>query len=164
MSPVRSMPSTGVTVSPAEASTGVAFVDDAPWVDVPGGQRRLVHADVPGGVWALGVRYQPGSGTERHRHTGPVFGWTLRGCWRYVEYAVDYTAGSFVHETAGSTHTLVVPAENTEITEVLFVIHGANLMLDDADRVIRINDAASMAARYRSLCVEQGHQPPRFLR
>ena len=63
----------------AHAAPAVAFVgtDEAPWVDVPGGQRRLVHADVGGGVWALGVRYEPGSGTERHRHTGQVFGRTL---------------------------------------------------------------------------------------
>ncbi len=155
-------PADGAT--PAAEALAVTFVDDAPWVDVPGGQRRVVHADIPGGVWALGVRYEPGSGTERHRHTGQVFGWTLRGRWLYTEYGIEYTAGSFVHETAGSTHTLVVPADNDQVTEVLFVVHGANLMLDDDDRVIRINDAYSMGERYRRLCVEQGHPVPRFLR
>lgn len=144
--------------------TGVTFVDDAPWVDVAGGQRRLVHADVAGAVWALGVRYEPGSGTERHHHTGQVFGWTISGRWRYVEYGIDYTAGSFIHEQAGSAHTLVVPDDNTEITEVLFVIHGANLMLDLHDQITRVNDAASMSKRYRQLCIEQGHMLPGFLR
>jgi 2,4'-dihydroxyacetophenone dioxygenase len=146
-------------------SPAVAFVgtDEAPWVDVPGGQRRLVHADVARGVWALGVRYEPGSGTERHHHTGEVFGWTISGRWRYVEYGIDYAAGTFVHEHAGTAHTLVVPEDNTEVTEVLFVIHGANLMLDEHDRVVRVNDAATFAARYAELCAHQGHHVPAFV-
>ena len=145
------------------AATDVSVVDDAPWVNVPGGQRRVVHADVTSGVWALGVRYEPGSGTERHHHTGQVFGWTISGRWQYVEYGIEYLAGSFVHEQAGSAHTLVVPADNSELTEVLFVVHGANLMLDDNDEVIRVVDAASIAARYRQLCIDQGQPVPRFL-
>jgi 2,4'-dihydroxyacetophenone dioxygenase len=136
---------------------------DAPWVDVAGGQRRLVHADIKTGVWALGVRYEPGSGSERHHHTGEVFGWTVKGCWLYTEYGERYTAGTFVHETAGSSHTLVVPKDNTEITEVFFVVHGANLILDEQDRIVRINDAATFGARYRDLCVAQGKRVPTFL-
>jgi 2,4'-dihydroxyacetophenone dioxygenase len=136
---------------------------DSPWVDVPGGQRRLVHADIARGVWVLGVRYEPGSGTERHHHTGEVFGWTLAGRWLYTEYLDDYTAGTFVHEKAGETHTLVVPADNKEITEVVFVVHGANLMLDAEDRITRVVDAGSISTRYRSLCVEQGKPVPAFL-
>lgn len=122
-----------------------------------------MHADLARGVWALGVRYEPGSGTERHRHTGDVFGWTISGRWLYTEYGESYTAGTFVHEQAGSTHTLVVPNDNTEITEVFFVIHGANLILDDDDQVIRINDAGSFAARYRELCMAQSKPIPAFL-
>lgn len=129
---------------------------DTPWVDVPGGQRRLVYADVEQGVWALGVRFELSSGTERHRHTGQVYAWTISGCWLYEEYGERYEAGSFVHETAGSTHTLIVPADNTEITEVLFVVHGTNQILDFDDNVVRINDAAAFSRRYRDLCVAQG--------
>jgi 2,4'-dihydroxyacetophenone dioxygenase len=143
--------------------SAVDSVSDAPWVDVPGGQRRLVHADVASGTWALGVRYEPGAGTERHHHTGEVFGWTISGRWRYVEYGIDYTAGSFVHEQAGAAHTLIVPADNEGITEVLFVVHGANLILDPSGNVIRVNDAATFAARYRQLCIDQGKGVPAFL-
>jgi 2,4'-dihydroxyacetophenone dioxygenase len=152
-------------MNPFEAIGNVAGISlaDAPWVDVAGGQRRLVHADVDSGVWALGVRYEPGSGTERHRHTGAVFGFTLAGRWMYTEYQHEYTAGTFVHETAGSSHTLVVPKDNTEVTEVYFVVHGANLILDDSDNVIRINDAASFSARYRDLCLSQHKLIPTFL-
>lgn len=134
----------------------------APWVDVNGGQRRLVYSDPSRGVWALGVRYEPGSGTERHHHTGDVFGFTTAGRWMYTEYGVEYLAGSFVHEQAGSAHTLVVPEDNTEVTEVLFVINGANLILDDEDRVVRINDATTFKQRYLRLCREQGKRAPAF--
>jgi 2,4'-dihydroxyacetophenone dioxygenase len=147
-----------------EVVPGVSYVDDAPWVDVAGGQRRLVHADVASGIWALGVRYEPGSGKDRHHHTGPVYGWTISGRWSYVEYGIDYTAGSFVHEEAGSAHTLVVPDDNTEVTEIMFLIHGANLVLGDGDQVIAVNDAASFSSRYRTLCLAQGKALPRFLR
>jgi 2,4'-dihydroxyacetophenone dioxygenase len=136
---------------------------DTPWVDVVGGQRRLMHADIERGVWAIGVRYEPGSGTERHRHTGEVFGFTYSGRWMYREYGHEYIAGTFVHERAGSTHTLVVPTDNTEITEVFFVVHGANLIVDENDQVVRVNDAASMSARIRALCIEQGKPIPVFL-
>jgi 2,4'-dihydroxyacetophenone dioxygenase len=123
-----------------------------------------MHADVERGVWAIGVRYHPGSGTERHRHTGEVFGFTYSGRWMYAEYGHEYTTGTFVHESAGSAHTLVVPADNAEITEVFFVVHGANLVLDDNDHVVRMNDAASMRKRYRDLCVAQGKPVPSFLK
>jgi 2,4'-dihydroxyacetophenone dioxygenase len=148
----------------AAGLTAVAHVPEsaAPWVDVAGGQRRLVFADPARGVWALGVRYEPGSGTERHHHTGDVFGFTTAGRWRYEEYGADYEAGSFVHEQAGAAHTLIVPADNEGITEIWFVINGANLILDEHDRVVRINDAATFRQRYLGLCAEQGKQAPAF--
>jgi 2,4'-dihydroxyacetophenone dioxygenase len=134
----------------------------APWVDVAGGQRRLVHSDPARGVWALAVRYEPGSGTERHHHTGDVFAFTTAGKWLYTGYGIEYVAGSFAHEPAGSTHTLVVPADNDEVTEVLFVINGANLILDDNDQIVRINDATTFRQRYLRLCAEQGKHAPAF--
>ena len=131
---------------------GIGYVPEeaAPWVDVAGGQRRLVFSDPDRGVWALAVRYEPGSGTERHHHTGDVFAFTTAGRWLYVEYGVEYVAGSFVHEQAGHTHSLVVPDDNDGVTEVLFVINGANLILDDHDNVVRsffIHNGARVVVR-----------------
>jgi 2,4'-dihydroxyacetophenone dioxygenase len=141
---------------------GVGHVPEsaAPWVDVAGGQRRLVHADAAAGIWILGVRYEAGAGKERHHHTGPVYGWTISGRWYYREHGEMYVAGSFVHEPAGSAHELVVPEDNDGITEVLFVVHGANLQLGADDEILHVTDAASFARRYRALCIDQGHRPP----
>ncbi len=142
---------------------GHATEADSPWVDIPGGGLRLVHSDVATGVWVVANRFDPGMAVQRHRHTGQVFAWTTAGCWMYQEYGVRYEAGSYVHEPAGSVHTLVVPADNTEITEVFFVIHGANLNLDDDDNIVSITDAESIAQAYKMLCTMQGKQPPAFV-
>ncbi len=42
------------------------------------------------------------------------------------------------------------------VTEVYFVVNGANLILDDRDQVVRINDATTFRDRYLRLCAEQG--------
>jgi hypothetical protein len=67
-----------------------------------------------------------------------------------------------VYEQAGAAHTLVVPDDNDGITEILFVVNGANLILDDDDSVVRINDATSFRDRYLRLCAEQGKHAPAF--
>lgn len=135
---------------------GHATEADTPWVDIPGGQLRLLHSDIAAGVWVVANRFEPGMAVTRHRHTGPVFAWTTSGCWMYSEYGVRYEAGSYIHEPAGSIHTLVVPADNTEITEVFFVIHGANLDLDAEGNITGVIDATSIGQAYRMLCEMQG--------
>ncbi len=146
-----------------ELPIGHATEADSPWVDIPGGGLRLVHADIAAGIWVVANRFEPGMAVQRHRHTGPVFAWTTSGCWMYAEYGTRYEAGSYVHEPAGSVHTLVVPEDNTETTEVFFVIHGANLNLDDDDNIVSITDAGSIAQAYKMLCTMQGKQPPAFV-
>ena len=78
------------------AAVGHVSETAAPWVDVPDGQRRLLHCDPVNATWALATRYEPGSGKERHHHTGPVFGFTLSGRWYYEEYGEMYEAGRHV--------------------------------------------------------------------
>ena len=51
-------------------------------------------------------------------------GYTVSGRWHYLEYDFYSTAGSYIHEPAGSVHTLDVPSDNTELTEILFIIEG----------------------------------------
>jgi 2,4'-dihydroxyacetophenone dioxygenase len=136
---------------------------DAPWVAIPGGELRLLHSDIGAGLWIVANRFEPGMAVTRHRHTGPVFAWTTAGCWMYREYGIRYEAGSYIHEPAGSIHTLVVPADNTGLTEVFFVINGANLDLDADDNIVGVTDATSIASAYRYLCDAQGKQAPSFV-
>jgi 2,4'-dihydroxyacetophenone dioxygenase len=142
---------------------GTVSLTDAPWVDVPAGKMRLLQADVEAGVFAIAFQLSPGVTLQRHRHTGRVFAWTSTGCWKYVEYAAEYHGGSYVYEPAGSIHTLTVPADNTEPTEVLFVIEGANLYLDDDDNIVGLTDPSTARAKYLTLCEAQGLPRPTFI-
>src|SRR6266568_3737007 len=87
--------------------------DDVPWVWIDRVGLQVLRVSPDTGVWVVRNRFKPGAQVQRHRHTGVVHGFTLTGCWRYAEYGIDYTAGTFVYEPAGSIHTLTVPEDNT---------------------------------------------------
>jgi 2,4'-dihydroxyacetophenone dioxygenase len=133
--------------------------EDAPWVQAGDVGLRVVMVDIPKGLWVIANRFPAGYTVIPHQHTGSIHAWTAAGSWRYLEYDVAYTAGSYVFEPAGSKHTLKVDDHNTGLTEVFFVIEGANLNLDGAGNVISITDAASINKAYRALCAAQGLTP-----
>ncbi len=86
---------------------------------------------------------------------------TLAGSWHSEESAeLVNTAGPDLFEPAGSVHTFVAPASNTETTDLWFVIHGANLNLDADGNVQSMVDAATVYRRYRTLCRDAGHPDP----
>ena len=70
-------------------------------------------------------------------------------------------AGSFLFEPAGSVHTLAVPADNNEPTDVWFQIHGVNLNLDVAvGNVESVTDGPGVLAAYYALCEARGLPRP----
>jgi len=119
---------------------------------------QFLQADVATGLWVIRVRFQPGVTIQRHRHTGEVFAFTIRGSWNYVEYPELNTAGSYLFEPAGSIHTLYVPGSNKEVTDVWFAIRGANLNLDEAGNVVL--DAGAVLEIYRARCEKSGLAHP----
>ncbi len=131
--------------------------DDLPFVDAGDGTHlQVFQVDLAAGVWTLRTRFEPGTTIRTHRHTGAVHAFTLAGRWHYLEYPDDVNeAGSYLFEPAGSVHTLHVPADNGEVTDVFFIIHGANLNLDDAGEVVSVTDAHSVLRSYRYLCAVQ---------
>ena len=76
---------------------------------------------------------------QKHRHTGPVWGYTTSGAWKYKEYDYVNRAGSFLYEPAGSVHTLQCIEDNTR---VWFHMYGVNLNLDADDNVESVADGA----------------------
>ena len=112
------------------------------------------------GLWIIRNRFAPGVVVQRHRHTGPVYGYTVSGAWKYAEYPEVNRAGSFLFEPAGSVHTLTVPADNTEPTEVWFQMYGVNLNLDAHGNVESVTDGPGVLAAYYALCEAQGHPRP----
>lgn len=149
------------------SSADVRFVPadgPCPWVDIPGGKMRVLRANLDIGEWVVHNIFEPGFQAPRHKHTGHIDAYTVRGRWQYLEYGVPYEAGSYVYEPALSVHTLEVPADATEPAEVLFVMRGANLNLDTDGNVESITDAESVVLAYAYLCQAQGLPEPAVLR
>ncbi len=121
---------------------------------------QVVQIDIEAGLWVTRMRAQPGITLQKHKHTGEVFAFTIAGSWKYLEYPDINTAGSYLHEPAGSVHTLHVPASNTGVTDVWFAIRGANLNLDANGKVESVMDAAAALEMYLSGCRAAGFPVP----
>lgn len=134
---------------------------DLPWVDGGDGiELKLLRVSLETGVWVVRNRFQPGVQLPIHKHTGAVEGFTLTGRWRYLEYDFVNTPGSYIHEPAGSVHTLHVPVDNEGPTDVLFVIEGALLNLDAEGQVEGVVDGGVVLMGYELLCEAQGYPKP----
>jgi 2,4'-dihydroxyacetophenone dioxygenase len=131
--------------------------DERPWVAGQEGVcSRLLRFDAASGDYVVMARFDPGVRTATHRHTGAVHAFTLAGAWRYLEHGFVARAGSYVHEPAGATHTLVVPEENEAVTEVLFVVSGGNVYFDADGTYLGFDDGHAVYQRYLRNCEEQG--------
>jgi quercetin dioxygenase-like cupin family protein len=134
---------------------------DAPWIDTGMGvELKVMRVDLDRGTWVVRNRFAPGVQLQTHKHTGPVEGYTLVGRWHYLEYDFVSTAGSYIYEPAGSVHTLHVPEDNTELTDVLFVIEGALLNLTPEGQVESVFDAEAMLEVYYALAESAGMPKP----
>ncbi|MBF8778112.1 2,4'-dihydroxyacetophenone dioxygenase family protein [Pseudomonas fulva] len=128
----------------------------------PGVNLQLLHADIEGGTFAVRIRFAPGVQLPPHHHTGVVYALTLAGKWHYLEYADSphNVHGSYLFEPPGSIHTLKVSDDNTEITDVIFVITGAMLILDADHHVVQVLDAASHINDWADALRAQGDEVP----
>jgi quercetin dioxygenase-like cupin family protein len=124
---------------------------------------QLLQADVEAGQWVVRVRLQPGATIQRHKHTGEVFAFTIKGAWKYLEYPEVNTAGSYLFEPAGSVHTLHALKSNDGVTDAWFAIRGANLNLNDNGDVESVLDAGAALEIYVARCREEGHPPPNVI-
>jgi quercetin dioxygenase-like cupin family protein len=128
-----------------------------------GVELQVLHADIEAGLWVIRMRAQPGVTLQQHKHTGEVFAFTLKGSWKYLEYPEVNTVGSYLHEPAGSVHTLHVPHSNPGVTDIWFAIRGANLNLDSEGKVESVLDAASVLELYLGACREAGLPVPNVI-
>ena len=134
---------------------------ELPFVDLGDGSLlQLLQVDIDQGLWVIRTKFQPGMVVQTHKHTGSVFAFTLAGSWKYREYPEVNRAGSYLFEPVGSIHTLTVPEDNTEMTDVFFAIYGANLNLDPDGNVELVIDAGFIRDVYYGLCEAQGFDRP----
>jgi 2,4'-dihydroxyacetophenone dioxygenase len=138
--------------------------EEIPFVAVGDGTPlQLLQVDIEQGLWVIRTRFEPGTVVPTHKHTGPVYAFTLAGAWKYAESPEVNTAGSFLFEPAGSVHTLTVLAENQELTDAWFAIYGANLNLDAEGNVTAVLDAGAVRDGYMLLCEAQGLPRPNVI-
>ena len=135
--------------------------DDLPWVDIGDGSKlKVLQVKATEGLWIVQNIFQAGYTVPTHRHTGPVWGYTTSGAWRYKEYDYVNRAGSFLYEPAGSVHTLECIEDDTN---VWFQMYGANLNLDAEGNVESIFDGPGTLAAYYALCEAAGLPRPNVL-
>jgi 2,4'-dihydroxyacetophenone dioxygenase len=144
------------------APTAVHIGDDElPFVEIGNANLlKVLQVKEREGLWIVENIFQAGFAVQTHRHTGPVWGYTTAGAWKYKESEYVNRAGSFLYEPAGSVHTLTCIEDDTR---VWFHMYGANLNLDDDGNVDSVTDGAGTLAAYYALCEAQGLPRPNVL-
>ena len=139
--------------------------DDAPWADTGAGVDLKVVRLRPdpghlGHPQPLPAR-RPAPDPPPHRagrrvHPGRAAGTTS-------STTSTRPPGSYIFEPANSVHTLDVPEDNAEDTDVLFVIEGALLHLDPDGKVESTTDGPGILEVYYALLEAQGDPRPNGL-
>src|SRR6476619_5569889 len=145
-----------------EAPTAVHIgANELPWAEIGDGSKmKVIQVKEREGLWIVENTFQAGYEVQKHKHTGPVWGYTTSGAWKYKESEYVNRAGSFLYEPAGSVHTLTCIEDDTR---VWFHMYGANLNLDDDGKVDSVTDGAGTLAAYYALCEAQGLPRPNVL-
>ena len=134
---------------------------DLPFVDIGGGNKlKVIQVIEKEGLWIIENIFMKGFEVQTHRHTGPVWGYTVSGGWKYKEYEYVNRAGSFLYEPAGSVHTLQCIEDNTQ---VWFHMYGVNLNLDADGNVDSVSDGAGSLRAYYAMAEAQGLPRPNVL-
>jgi len=132
--------------------------DDIPFVDIgEGNLLRVLQVKTGEGLWIIENIFQAGYEVETHKHTGPVYGYTTSGAWKYKEYEYVNRAGSFLYEPAGSMHTLQCLEDNTR---VWFQMYGSNINLDTDGNITSVVDGPLTLAFYLAMCEANGLGKP----
>lgn len=130
-----------------------ASEEDSPWVPFkPNTYIRHLAFDVRHNMYANVLWVKQGGMLGRHRHRGRVFGYTLEGSWRYLEYDWVARAGSYVQESPGATHTLV----SDQGMKTVFWLNGSLEFYDDADTLLETLDVFWFVNHYLSHCRAHG--------
>lgn len=144
---------------PALAAVGGPVkIEDIPWANWILVHVKLLRLSEDGSSYTLLTRMPPGTRLPKHRHLGPVSGYTMQGRWHYLEYDWTAEAGSYVYEPPGSVHTLEVLGDEDAI--VLFEITGGLVLFDENDNVVGYQDGESSRDLYKMALENEGTPLP----
>lgn len=116
--------------------------DPRAWVPRPGGGEFLpCMFDTLNGVIANLNRYRQPGRIGRHLHGSPVYAYTIEGQWRYEEHDWIAKPGTFIFETPGEVHTLVV---DEAPMLAFFVWMGGYQVMDDNDNIVGAQNVLTM--------------------
>jgi 2,4'-dihydroxyacetophenone dioxygenase len=110
---------------------------------------RPIHLNVTGGFYTHLLKVKRSGVLQRHRHSGQVHAYVLKGSWYYLEHDWVAQAGSYVFEPPGETHTLTVPDDCTEMV-TLFTVHGALMYVDPEGNSLGYDDVFTRIEKYRA--------------
>ena len=135
--------------------------EEIPFVDIGDGSLlRVLQVKTGEGLWIIENIFQAGYEVDTHKHTGPVYGYTTSGAWKYKEYDYVNRAGSFLYEPAGSVHTLTCVEDNTR---VWFQMYGSNINLDAEGNITSVVDGSVTLEFYLAMCEANGLGKPPVL-
>ena len=110
---------------------------------------RPLILNTTNGEWINLLRISKGGGMNRHRHPAPVYGYVIKGEWRYIEHEWTAKPGMFIFEPPGEIHTLVVDEDCGEMI-TLFHVFGALVYFDEDDNPIGHDDVHTKIEMCRS--------------
>jgi hypothetical protein len=123
--------------------------DERLWIpQAEGVTFRPLVLSVSQGYYVNLLRVRKAGVLSRHRHSGPVHAFTLRGRWRYLEHDWEATPMSYAFEPPGETHTLVVPDDVGEMI-TLFHVTGGYVYVDPDGVALGYEDVFTKLAAAR---------------
>lgn len=124
--------------------------DDRLWAPVaPDIWSRPLHLNVTQGFYTHLLRVTRSGVLQRHRHSGQVHAFVIKGAWHYLEHDWVATEGSFIIEPPGETHTLTVPDDCAEMI-TLFTVFGSLMYVDPDGRSTGYDDVFTRIEHYRA--------------
>jgi len=138
------------------------FKDDRRWVPYsPGAWFMPCFFDVSGGGFANILRITPGAKLPAHYHVSTVHAYTIQGTWYYAEHKAKWIAnpGTYVFETPGELHTLIVPADAKEDMMAFFVLSGGLIYINEDGSCKAYDDGFTLLAMAREHYKKVGLDP-----
>lgn len=124
--------------------------DSRLWVPLSEGTwSRPLHLNVTTGYYVHLLRVTRSGLLQRHRHSGGVHAYVIKGSWFYLEHNWVARAGTYVFEPPGETHTLMVP-EDCEEMITMFTVQGPLIFVDPYGVATGYEDVFTRIDKYRA--------------
>lgn len=124
--------------------------DENLWAPVGDGiWSRPLQLNVTGGFYTHVLRVKRSGLLQRHRHSGMVQAYVIKGRWYYLEHDWVAEEGSYIFEPPGETHTLTVPDDCQDML-TLFTVQGALMYVDPEGNATGYDDVFTRIDKYRA--------------